>query len=172
MKYPYRVELIQEADGERYWVARSDCLKGCIGTGETPEEAAAELEENENVWLETAKEYGAEIPAVPYESVETYSGKFTVRVSSYVHKSASEQAKKQGISLNQFVNDAIINYTAEIKTADHIAKTVIVKTQEVIKSTANSMMNSGPLTMRPYVPTPKRNTYTYDINSHPGRAIA
>lgn len=108
MRYPFNVRLVQEADDERCWVARSESLKGCIGTGGTPEEAIAELEENEAAWLEAAQEYGLEIPAVPYERTETYSGKFTVRVSPAVHQTAAEQARKLGISLNQYVNDAIV----------------------------------------------------------------
>ena len=40
-------------------------LRGCVGQGATIEEAIVELEENERVWLETAKEFGVPIPAVP-----------------------------------------------------------------------------------------------------------
>lgn len=40
-------------------------LRGCVGQGATTEEAIAELEENERVWLETAKEFGVPIPTVP-----------------------------------------------------------------------------------------------------------
>ena len=142
MKYPYRVSLVQEADGERYWVARSESLKGCIGTGDTPEDAVKELEENEITWLETAQEFGAEIPEVPFENVESFSGKFTARVSPAVHRIAAEQAKKQGISLNQYVNDAIVNYSAEIRTASVFSKAVTVaatEVQETIKRTSSSV---------------------------------
>ncbi len=133
MKYPYSAQLFREEDGECCWVARSECLKGCIGTGETPEEAVNELEENENAWLETAMEYGIEIPAVPYEREESFSGKFTVRVSPRVHREASEQAKKQGISLNQYVNDAIVSYNAEEKAAGYISETVAAMAQDIGK---------------------------------------
>lgn len=124
MKYPYSTLLFREDDGECYWVARSESLKGCIGTGDTPEEAVKELEENEISWLEAAKEFGTEIPPVPVEKEETYKGKFTVRVAPHIHREASEQAKKQGVSLNQYVNDAIVNYNAEIKSASYIPSIV------------------------------------------------
>ena len=133
MKYPYRVVKIQESDGEIYWVAKSESLKGCIGTGETPEEAARELEENEIAWLEAAQEFKIEIPEVPVEREEEYSGKFTARVSPAVHRKATEQAKKQGISLNQYVNDAIVNYTAELNSSDYISTVVAIKAQEIAK---------------------------------------
>ena len=48
MKYPYNVALIREGI-DSYWVARSTCLDGCVGQGNTAEEAIAELEENEKM---------------------------------------------------------------------------------------------------------------------------
>lgn len=38
-------------------------LRGCVGQGITVAEAITELEENERVWLKTAKEFGIPIPA-------------------------------------------------------------------------------------------------------------
>ena len=172
MKYPYRVELIEEADGERCWVARSESLKGCIGTGDTPEEAAKELEENEVAWLETAQEYGTKIPAVPYERVESFSGKFTVRVSSYVHKAAAEEAKKQGVSLNQFINDAIVNYVAEVKTVNHVSDAVAVKTQEIVKNTINSEPFNFPNFFSKSTAVAGGSFYTSDANRRLTRATA
>ncbi len=143
MRYPYRTQLIQEADGERYWVARSDSLKGCIGTGETLDEAVRELEENEIAWLETAREYGIEIPSVQVEREGEYSGKFTVRISPFEHRRAVEQAKKQGVSLNQYVCNAIINYSAEERTADYISESVAAVAQDIgrISLSATSYSN-------------------------------
>ena len=43
-----------------------------------------------------------------------YSGKFTVRVSPYVHKQASKLADQLGISLNQYINDAIVTQNATL----------------------------------------------------------
>jgi len=137
MKYPYYVRLIQETDGEQYWVAKSESLKGCIGAGDTPEEAVKELEENEIAWLETALEFGTEIPPVPYETEEEYSGKFTVRMSPFEHRRAAEQAKKQGLSLNQYVCNAIVNYTAEERTAGYVSDAVAAIAQDIGKRSLN-----------------------------------
>lgn len=41
-----------------FWVAENPDLPGCVGQGDTEEQAIAELKENEKVWLETAKEFG------------------------------------------------------------------------------------------------------------------
>lgn len=59
--YPYTIKKIREEDGLEYFVARSTALNGCIGTGETQDEAIKELARNEVVWLETAKELGIEV---------------------------------------------------------------------------------------------------------------
>ena len=69
MKYPFHVTLTQE-ENENYWVAKSDTLKGCIGVGDTPDEAVNELSENEIGWLEAAAEAGIPIPSVPIEKYE------------------------------------------------------------------------------------------------------
>lgn len=66
MIYDYAVEKISnDKISSEFYVAMSRSLRGCVGQGVTTEEAIAELEENERVWLETAKEFGVPIPAVP-----------------------------------------------------------------------------------------------------------
>ncbi len=64
MVYEYEVEKMynEETDSE-FYIAMSKKLRGCVGQGITSAEAIAELEENERVWLETAKEFGIPIPA-------------------------------------------------------------------------------------------------------------
>ena len=62
MIYNYTVEKMSNSE---FFVAMSKSLRGCVGQGSTSEAAIAELEENERVWLETAKEFGVPIPAVP-----------------------------------------------------------------------------------------------------------
>lgn len=134
MKYGYAIRLIQEDDGERCWVAKSTSLDGCIGTGDTQEEAVRELEENEAAWLETAEELGLEIPPVPVETAEEeYKGKFTVRTSPFEHKRIAEQARKQGLSLNQYVNMAIAAYNATIASTEYITEAVAEAAREIGK---------------------------------------
>lgn len=119
MKYPYTLYRAKVED-HVFWAAECPSLKGCVGQGETPQEALEALELSEEEWLETAKEYGFDIPEVPVEELEIYSGKFTVRVASNVHKQAAELAKKQGISLNQYVNDAIVTQNTALTTSKQL----------------------------------------------------
>ncbi len=57
MKYPFTVDRA-ENEGHIYWVAKCPQLGGCVGQGETAEEAVNELAENETAWLEAALEFG------------------------------------------------------------------------------------------------------------------
>lgn len=57
MKYPFTVARV-ENEGHIYWVAKCSQLDGCVGQGETAEEAINELAENEIAWLKAASELG------------------------------------------------------------------------------------------------------------------
>ena len=123
MKYPFHVYRTQ-VEEHVFWVAESRALKGCVGQGDTPELAIAELESNEQSWMALAELYGMEIPEVPMENFNSYSGKLTLRVAPYVHQEAAEIAKKQNISLNQYISDAIVAQNARISTVGYITPEV------------------------------------------------
>ena len=124
MKYPFNVFQMQ-VEQHVFWVAKSAQLNGCIGQGDSMEDAINELAENEEAWLETAKDLGLPIPNVAVEQVQEYSGKLTLRVSSSVHKKAAMLAKREGISLNQYINDAVTSYNSELMSASYISDRII-----------------------------------------------
>lgn len=130
MKYPFSVYLM-EANGHSFWVAESNSLEGCVGQADTQEQAIAQLMENEEAWIEAANELSIEIPKVPTYEPNSFSGKFTVRVSPLVHEKAFLCAKKLGISLNQFVNDAILIVSSG-KDALYEVQKVLRGMQEVL----------------------------------------
>lgn len=111
MLYPFRVYQSQ-VEAHVFWVAKSASLKGCVGQGETAEEAISELEANEREWIATAKEVGIPIPAVPVEASQEYSGKLTIRIAPGVHRDAARIAKAEKLSLTQYISDAIVNWNA------------------------------------------------------------
>ncbi len=96
MKYGCNVYKT-EVEGHVFWVAESKDLKGCVGQGETVEEALSELALNEEEWLDAAKEFEIPIPEPSVENMSEYSGKFMTRVSPKVHKEAVEHAKEKGL---------------------------------------------------------------------------
>lgn len=111
MKYEFN-SYQMEVDGHSFWVAESRFLKGCIGQGDTCAEAIAELEENEIEWLESAKKYNIPIPPQSKKTENSYSGKLSLRISPFLHEEASKRAVDLGISLNQYITDAINHYNA------------------------------------------------------------
>ena len=159
MKYPFNVYQTKVED-HVFWIAEIPALNGCVGQGETADEALKELELNEEAWLETAKEYGIEIPEIPCEQINPYSGKFTVRVAPYVHRAAAELAKKQGISLNQYVNDAIVAQNSSIAAMENIMPCVTEAINKVklltlgafteSNATSNSTVSVSPLVAAAY----------------------
>ena len=106
MNYGFVLQKTQ-VDEHVFWVAKSTDLKGCLGQGETPEEAIKELSDNENEWLLTAEALGIEIPKCTVMQNYEYSGKFTVRISKDLHKKLVEQADKNSVSINSYVEEAI-----------------------------------------------------------------
>jgi len=112
MLYPFQVYQSQ-VEEHKFWVAKSASLKGCVGQGDTVEEAISELEGNEQEWIVTAEEVGIPIPPIPVEAPQEYSGKLTVRIAPMVHRDAAQIAKAERISLTQYVSDAIVNWNAQ-----------------------------------------------------------
>ena len=113
MIYPFTVYKT-EMNKHVFWIAKSLMLKGCVGQGDTQKEALKELEINEKAWIETAKEVGIEVPEVPIIEPSEYSGKITLRFSPSEHKKAAFYAKLEGISLNQYISDAVVKRNSEL----------------------------------------------------------
>lgn len=109
MKYDFSVarECVED---QVYWIARCKEVNTIVGQGDTPEEAIKELESNETAWLEMAADLGMEIPEVYPTTRRQYSGKFMTRISPTAHATAAAFASADGISLNQYVSDAISYY--------------------------------------------------------------
>ena len=97
LKYP--VTLHPDPEGG-YFVEIED-LPGCYSQGETVEEAMEMIEDARRLWMESMYELGLEIP-LPSED-DKFSGKFNVRVPVSLHRRLHKLAKKEGVSLNQYV---------------------------------------------------------------------
>lgn len=109
MIYEFKMYKTQVED-HVFWVAESKVLNGCSAQGDTAQEAYHNLELAEEDWLETAKELGWSIPDAPIHELKLYSGKVALRISPMVHRDAAKYADEQGISLNQYFNNAILAY--------------------------------------------------------------
>lgn len=60
----YQATIYQSViSGQTSWIAESQILKGCVGQGNSPNEAIKELETNELEWLKAAKIFDIPIPS-------------------------------------------------------------------------------------------------------------
>ena len=108
LNYPYQITKIDETDGGGFLI-EVPMLKGCMSDGETVEEAYNNLEEAKKEWLSYMLENNLPIPEPAAKT--NYSGKFVVRIPKTLHQIISEQSKREGLSLNQYVAN-ILAYAA------------------------------------------------------------
>lgn len=118
MKYPFEV-VFEKNEEETYWLAKSKTLSHVIGKGETPEEAIQLLNEMEDTWLEFC-ENKSEVPKLEPIEQNEYSGRISLRLSKQTHAQAAKAAEEQGISLNQYINEAIIARNTVTNTCDKL----------------------------------------------------
>jgi predicted RNase H-like HicB family nuclease len=114
---PYRMEIIPD-DKEGGYTAWYPDLPGCLTCAETIESVFANAQDAKKVWIEAALEEGIDIP-IPSEEpvISTYSGQFKLRMPKSLHRSLSMNAKKEGISMNQYCI-----YLLSMNDAAHQAK--------------------------------------------------
>jgi len=99
----YPVTLYQAEEGG--YVAEIEDLPGCLTEGETLEEVSQRIEDARKAWIQAAYEDGVEIP-IP-RTDEEYSGRFLVRIPKSLHRRLAEQARYEGVSLNQHVESIL-----------------------------------------------------------------
>lgn len=95
--------LVRESDGE-FEVTFPE-LRGCRTSGRTLEEALGNIEEAKEAWMGGMLICGGHIPE-PSSSLD-YSGRFVVRCSRGLHKALSQTAASEGVSLNQYIVQAL-----------------------------------------------------------------
>ena len=103
LRKPYARVLVPESDG----TFRAEVVEfpGCIASGDTAIEALAALENVATSWLDATLARGQAIPE-PIESVE-HSGKLVLRLPKSLHAKAAYAAKRDGVSLNQFIVSSV-----------------------------------------------------------------
>ena len=99
IKLPYRLEIIPDTEESGY-IASYPELPGCLSCGETIASAVANIEDAKMEWLKAAIEDGIQINEP--EELESYSGQFKLRIPKSLHKTLSEDSKKEGVSMNQY----------------------------------------------------------------------
>lgn len=101
--YRMRVYPVDADTPEVEWVAEVPDLPGCVGSGDTPEEAIAMARDAQKGWIDFALKNGKAVPEPSYISDEQFSGKFTLRLPKTMHKDLVNGAEEEGVSLNQYL---------------------------------------------------------------------
>lgn len=151
MCLPYKVEIIPEPDREGFTAYIPD-LPGCMTSAENYEDAANQIEEAKELWLETALAECDYIPEpVPYE-VDEPSGKFLVRMPRSLHGQLAMRAEKEDVSINQLVvsilSSGMGSWIASTNRSQVQFKKILDMTernQEAIHKMMNSLYSIGPL---------------------------
>lgn len=100
MGLPYKIVLYPAREGG--YVVELPELPGCLTQAETLEEAYSMAEDAKKAWLLDALEHGDTIPQP--EKEPEYSGRILLRTPKSLHRELVQHAKKEGVSLNQYIN--------------------------------------------------------------------
>jgi predicted RNase H-like HicB family nuclease len=103
LSLPYSKVLVRDESGG--YTAHISELPGCIAEGETPDEAVRALDDAMEDWIEAVLESGTAVP--PPLRVEGFSGRLVLRLPKTSHRMAAERAQADGVSLNQWIVEAV-----------------------------------------------------------------
>lgn len=103
---PYN--MVIEHNDRDGWVGRYAELPGHLAVGDTLDEMYALAEDAKRAWIATALAEGMSVPE-PMRIMDAprKSGKFVVRVAPAIHTALAVEARRQGVSLNELVSDAL-----------------------------------------------------------------
>lgn len=99
----YPVTIHPDPDGG--FVGEIEELPGCMTQAETLDEIFQAMEDARQLWIKTAYDESQDIP-LPRDMVE-YPGKFLVRIPKGLHRDLVRAAKREGVSLNQYVTSLL-----------------------------------------------------------------
>lgn len=125
MKLKYRIEILEGEDG---YFAKIPDLPGCMTFCDEFTQINEMIEDAKKAWIETSIERGLEIPE-PREDGD-YSGRLVLRLPKSLHRNLSNQAKREGVSLNQH----ILSLLSGKSSAMELGSKLVGKIEELGKS--------------------------------------
>ena len=120
MEYPIVLFQIETTEGYD-WMAEFPDVDGCVGGGDTPEEALKEALENLAFHLESLEELGLPMPAVSNYSSD-YSGKMQFRTSQTIHRRLAELSRREKVTINQIINEAVVSRLSNTEQLENFKK--------------------------------------------------
>lgn len=104
MALDYPMEIWPDEEEGGFTVSFPD-LPGCLTCVESWDEIAPMAADARRIWTETCLEDGQSIP-LPGSSKD-YSGRFQIRLPRSLHRGLVEDARREGVSLNQLCVTAL-----------------------------------------------------------------
>jgi len=123
MALPYTRLLRPDQDGDV--VAKILELPGCSAHGTDQQEALANLEEAQKLWLEDCLEAGDPVPE-PERDELLPSGKWVQRVPRSLHQKLVKMAKAEGVSLNQLVT-SMLSEQSSARAIEHSVEQLLAR---------------------------------------------
>ena len=103
----YPLSIFWSAEDEGF-IAEAPDLLGCSAWGATEADAAREAQDAIAAWLQAAQAAGKSAPTPrPVQPLQSYSGKFLVRVPRSLHAKLARRAAQEGVSLNQYLTGVL-----------------------------------------------------------------
>jgi len=103
LEAPYRI-VLRPIPGEPVeWMAEYPDLPGCVGAGDTAEEAISEVRESLKALVMHNLEKNIAIAEPKNPETENYSGFLTLRIPKSLHMKLAEVAQEENTSLNQYL---------------------------------------------------------------------
>jgi antitoxin HicB len=148
LKRPYHRVIVPEEDGS--FSALISEFPGCMAVGDTYAEAYAILEEVAESWLLAVIANGQPIPEPEEES--EYSGKLVLRLPKSLHRKAAHAAKRDGVSLNQFLVTALAIQVGGNEATQ--PRVTAVPVYNFVGAQLNVMAYTGPMPFGQSLPPP------------------
>ena len=123
-KYPKHVFWSDEDEG---FIAIAPDLRGCSAYGETEVVALAELDNAIEAWIDAARAVGNDVPAPSQPALrKEYSGKLLVRMPQSLHKDLAIAARREDVSLNQFIVFVLARYSSASDKANTFTGSIVL----------------------------------------------
>lgn len=108
LNYPITVETYTEDEEVHYSLEIPD-LPGCGVEAKTLAEAMEKLQDAKGLWISASLKRKLPIPEPVSE--DDFSGKFLLRIPTKLHMALAKQAKREKLSLNQYVKTILETHT-------------------------------------------------------------
>ena len=128
LKEPYSIVLNWDEETKTFFAQILE-FPGCFAEGTSSEEAVERLKETAVGWIMSALNLGQEIPEpFPFSSC---NGKVALRMPKSLHQQAMMFAKREGVSLNQFIVSAVSELVGAEKAIESLTKKLVLPKQNI-----------------------------------------